>query len=50
MKNLWKTFCLDLGEHETKIIVYVKKEMIQLKDEKKKYIVSKSLLYVQKQI
>ena len=35
MKNLWKTFCLDLGEHETKIIVYVKKEMIQLKDEKK---------------
>ena len=30
-----ENFCLDLGEHETKIIVYIKKEMIQLKDDEK---------------
>ena len=33
-----KNFCLDLGEHETKIINYEKKEMIPLtKKEEKKY-------------
>ena len=30
-----KNFCLDLREHETKIIDYEKKEMIPLADEEK---------------
>ena len=36
-KNCMKSFCLDLGEHATKIINYEKKEMMPLtkKEEKK---------------
>ena len=35
-KNCMKNFCLDLGEHVTKIINYEKKEMIPLTKEEKK--------------
>ena len=34
-KHFMKNFCLDLREHETKIIDYEKKEMIPLADEEK---------------
>ena len=38
-KNCMRNFCLDLGEHVTKIINYVKKEMIPLTKVKKDLIV-----------
>ena len=35
-KNCMKNFCLDLREHETKIINYEKKELMPLTKEEKK--------------
>ena len=50
-KNCMKIFCLDLKEHATKIINYEEKEMILLKNEEQKYIVSKKyIIYVNKDL
>ena len=46
-----KNFCLDLREHETKIINYEKKEMIPLKKKKRKSIISKKfVIFVKKDL
>ena len=41
-----KNFCLDLREHETKIINYEKKEMIPLTKKEEEMHNKKTLLYI----
>ena len=46
-----KNFCLDLREHEAKIITYEKKEMIPLKKKMRKSIISKKfVIFVKKDL
>ena len=45
-KNCMKNFCLDLREHETKIINYEKKELMPLTKEEKKMHNEQKVSYI----